>query len=216
MKKTDVLNRVKELGLLAVIRGPSKDLTIKAVEALVKGGVLGIEITFSTPNALEVVETLKKKYGGDILLGVGTLTKTEQVAASKNCGAEFLVSPMIDEELAKEMVASGLACMIGAFTPSEIFHAYKLGSDVIKVFPGRMGGPRYIKDLRGPFPDIPFMPTGGVDMNNLKDWFQAGVVAVGAGSKLCPKDMVLKEQFDEVTNVAKNFVAALNNARENL
>jgi 2-dehydro-3-deoxyphosphogluconate aldolase/(4S)-4-hydroxy-2-oxoglutarate aldolase len=214
MDKTKVLDRVKESGLLAVIRGPSMELTVKTVDALIRGGVLGIEITFSTPDALKVVEQLRNKYQEKILLGVGTLTKIEQVSASKSAGAEFLVSPMLDEKLAKEMVGSGLVCMIGALTPSEVFHAYTLGSDVIKIFPGRLGGPAYIKDLRGPFPEIPFMPTGGVDTNNVREWFEAGVIAVGAGSNLCPKPMVLKEQFDEITKIAGNFVESVRKARQ--
>jgi len=176
MNKSEVLERVKSLGLLAVIRGPSADLTVQMVEALVKGGVTGIEITYSTPNAEEVVKTLSGKFGDSILLGMGTLTKPEQAASAKAAGAHFLVSPICEPELVKAMVGSGLATMAGALTPTEVFQAYSLGVDVVKVFPGSLGGPAYIKALKGPFPYIPMMPTGGVSASNAKDWFAAGVV----------------------------------------
>lgn len=214
MNKQDVLNRVKELGLLAVIRGPSEDLTVKTIEALVRGGVLGIEVTFTTPNAYEVVERVNGMFGDRIVLGMGTLTELEQVEGAKARGAQFIVSPMFDEALCKAMVGSGLATMVGALTPSEVFRAYKSGADVIKIFPGRLGGPNYIKDLRAPFPDIPFMPTGGVDASNAADWFKAGVIAVGAGSNLCPKEMVNKEDYEGITRIASEFVRVINEARE--
>lgn len=214
MNKQDVLNRVKELGLLAVIRGPSEDLTVRTIEALVAGGVLGIEVTFTTPNAYAVVERVNAMFGDRIVLGMGTLTEVEQVAGAKARGAQFIVSPMYDETLCKAMVNSELLTMIGSLTPSEVFRAYKLGADVIKIFPGRLGGPSYIKDLRAPFPDIPFMPTGGVDAANAADWFKAGVIAVGAGSNLCPKDKILKEDFESITLIATEFVKVINEAKK--
>ena len=152
MNKSEVLEKVKSLGLLAVIRGPSAELTVQMVEALVKGGVTGIEITYSTPNAEEVVKTLSGKFGDSILLGMGTLTKPEQAASAKAAGAHFLVSPICEAELVKAMVGSGLVTMAGALTPTEVFQAYSLGVDVVKVFPGSLGGPAYIKALKGPFP----------------------------------------------------------------
>lgn len=213
MNKQQVFAKVKELGLLAVLRGPSEDKTVKAVDALVAGGVKGIEITYSTPNAQSVVNTLVKKYGDEILVGMGTLTTPEHLQMAVDNGAKFVVSPMFDHDLTVDFVKSGLVSMVGCFTPSEAFHAYSLGADVVKIFPGRLAGPSYIKDLKGPFPDIPMMPTGGVNKDNLVDWFKVGVVAVGAGSALCPKDLVLNEQYDQITEVAKAFVQAVNSSR---
>ncbi|HEY4692683.1 MAG TPA: bifunctional 4-hydroxy-2-oxoglutarate aldolase/2-dehydro-3-deoxy-phosphogluconate aldolase [Bellilinea sp.] len=213
MNKSEVLERVKSLGLLAVIRGPSADLTVQMVEALVKGGVTGIEITYSTPNAEEVVKTLSGKFGDSILLGMGTLTKPEQAASAKAAGAHFLVSPICEPELVKAMVGSGLATMAGALTPTEVFQAYSLGVDVVKVFPGSLGGPAYIKALKGPFPYIPMMPTGGVSASNAKDWFAAGVVAVGAGSELCPPALAKEGKFAEISQNAAEFVKIIQSAR---
>lgn len=213
MDKKLVLEKVQNLGVLAVIRGPSAELTVKMVEALVKGGVTGIEITYSTPNAEEVVRTLASQFGESIILGMGTLTNPEQAQTARAAGANFLVSPMSETELVKAMVATGLLTMAGALTPTEVFHAYSLGTDVVKIFPGSVGGPSYVKALKGPFPYIPMMPTGGVNAGNVADWFAAGVVAVGAGSELCPPQLAKEGKFDEISKKAAEFVAVIKNAR---
>ena len=213
MEKSKVLEKVKELGLLAVIRGPSADLTVKMVEALIAGGVLGIEVTYTTPNAEDVVRTLSMKYGERIVLGMGTLTKPEQALTAKKAGANFLVSPVCEPELVKAMVASDLLTMAGALTPTEVLQAYNLGVDVVKIFPGSLGGPAYIKSLKGPFPNIPMMPTGGVKADNVADWFAVGVVAVGAGSQLCPPQLAKEGKFDEISRQAAEFVKIVDTAR---
>lgn len=213
MNKAEVLEKIKALGLLAVIRGPSSELTVKMVEALIAGGVLGIEITYSTPNAEEVVRTLSTTFGNSIVLGMGTLTKLEQASSAKEAGANFLVSPVCEPALVKSMVDTGLLTMAGALTPTEVLQAYHLGSDVIKIFPGSLGGPAYIKALKGPFPYIPMMPTGGVSATNVAEWFATGVVAVGAGSELCPPQLAKDGKFDEITRRAAEFVQVVKTAR---
>ncbi len=213
MSKVVVLEKVKELGLLAVIRGPSPDLTIKMVAALVDGGVTGIEITYSTPNAEDVVSKLSRIFGSRILLGMGTLTRPEQAQSARDAGASFLVSPVSDPDLVRSMVDSGLLTMVGAFTPTEVFQAYNMGADVIKIFPGSLGGPAYVRALKGPLPDIPIMPTGGVSASNLAEWFSTGVVAVGAGSELCPPQLAKEGKFDQITERAAEFVKLVQTAR---
>lgn len=212
--KQEILQQIKNVGLLAVIRGPSKDLTIKMVEALIKGGVTGIEVTYTTPQAEEVVKALKASFGDDILLGMGTLTKPEQAESAKAAGANFLVSPVCEPELVKAMVKTGLVTMAGALTPTEIFQTHALGVDVIKVFPGSLTGPKYIKAVHGPLPHIEMMPTGGVSKENIKDWFAAGAVAVGAGSALCPKNLALEGKFDEISKIAADFAAVVKASRQ--
>jgi len=199
--------------LLAVIRGPSADLTVQMVDALVEGGVKGIEITYSTPDAEDVVRRLALKYGESILLGMGTLTKAEQAASAKEAGAMFLVSPVCEDELVKAMVASRLLTMAGALTPTEVLKAYTMGVDVVKIFPGSLGGPAYIKALKGPFPYIPMMPTGGVNASNAANWFAAGVVAVGAGSELCPPQLAKEGKFAEISQRAVEFVKVIQASR---
>ena len=213
MDKAEVLQKIKDLGLLAVIRGPSAELTVRMVEALVAGGVLGIEVTYSTPNAEEVVRTLAAKFGNGIVLGLGTLTKPEQALSAKEAGAHYLVSPVCETNLVKSLVQSGLLTMAGALTPTEVLQAYNLGADVIKIFPGSLGGPAYIKALKGPFPYIPMMPTGGVSAGNVAEWFSTGVVAVAAGSELCPPQLAKEGKFEEITRRAAEFVQLVRSAR---
>ena len=213
MDKQAVLDRIESLGLLAVLRGPSPELTVRMVEALAAGGVYGIEITYSTPNAEAVVAELAEKFGDRILLGLGTLIRPEQAASAKAAGAQFLVSPVCDPELVRAMVATGLPVMAGALTPTEVLQAHQLGSDVVKIFPGSMTGPSYIKALKGPFPYIRMMPTGGVNAGNIADWFAAGVVAVGAGSELCPPKLAKEGRFDEISERAREFVRIVEAAR---
>ncbi len=216
MNKEEVLYRVKELRLLAVIRGPSPELTVQMVDALLAGGVSGIEITYSTPHAEEVVKTLLNKYGQSILLGMGTLTRTEQVASAKAAGANFLVSPICEATLVETIVASGLLTMVGTFTPTEVFQAFSLGADIIKIFPGSVGGPAYIKSLKGPFPDIPMMPTGGVKAENLSEWFAAGVIAVGAGSELCPPALAKEGKFEQITKIATEYFQTIQSIKKSI
>lgn len=209
MNKAETLARIQEVGVLAVLRGPSPELTVQAVEALVAGGVVGIEITWSTPNAVDVVRTLRARFGDTIVLGMGTLTEPAHAAEALAAGASFIVSPHTEPELARAMVATGLPVMMGGLTPSEVLLAHRLGSDVVKLFPGSLGGPAYMKALKGPFPYIPMMPTGGVSKENVGDWFKAGAVAVGAGSELCPREMLMARRFSEISALAHDFVQAI-------
>ncbi len=149
-----------------------------------RGGVTGIEITYSTPDVPRVLARRRASAHGDgVLLGAGTIRTPEHAREAAAAGAEFLVSPGLDDEVIGAMLATGATTMGGALTPTEVMRAVKLGVDVVKVFPASLGGPAYVKSLRGPFPDVPFMPTGGVNAGNVADWFAAGVIAVGAGRR---------------------------------
>jgi 2-dehydro-3-deoxyphosphogluconate aldolase/(4S)-4-hydroxy-2-oxoglutarate aldolase len=184
------------------------------VEALVAGGVQGIEITYSTPNAPAVVRDLNERFGDRILLGMGTLTEPAQALEAQAAGVRFLVSPHTDPELAAVMAATGLPFMMGGLTPSEVRLAHKLGSDVVKLFPGSVGGPDYLKALKGPFPHIEIMPTVGVNKDNVGMWFAAGAFAVGAGSELCPTTWAKEGRFDDITQRAQEFAGAVQSARQ--
>ena len=213
MTKADTLARIADLGLLVVLRGPSPELTMQMVDALVRGGVTGIEITYTTPHAAEVVAALAARYGDGIVLGMGTLTAPAQADEAAAAGARFLVSPHVDGELAAAMTATGLPAMLGALTPTEVMAARKAGADVVKLFPGSLGGPGYLKALRGPFPDIPIMPTGGVSIDNVADWFAAGALAVGVGA-ICARRLGPKRGVSTTSSAAaEEFVAAVAAAR---
>lgn len=214
MDSSSTLRRIRDLGVLAVLRGPSADLTVQMVDALVAGGIRGIEVTYTTPNATEVVGTLNGQYGDDILLGMGTVTTPAEAEAALAAGAQFLVSPHCEDELAHAMVAAGVPVMIGAFTPSEVVHAHRLGADVVKLFPASTGGPEHMKALHGPFPDIPLMPTGGVSRDNVHEWFAAGAFAVGVGSALCPTAWAREGRFADITERAAEFNRVVKRAQQ--
>lgn len=214
--RADTLAEIQRIGLIAVLRAPSQELALGMVEALVAGGVSGIEITYTTPNAPEVVRTLDRIHGSRILLGMGTLTRQDQVVEARSAGARFIVSPHTKPGLAEAMVASGLVTMLGALTPTEVEQAYAFGADIVKIFPASLGGPAYMKSLRGPFPDIPMMPSGGVSAGNIGDWLAAGAVAVSAGSDLCPVDLARQGRFDAIADRARAFVTALDDARSGI
>lgn len=213
VKKTDTLKMVAELGLLAVLRAPDPDGARRAIDALVEVGVRGIEVTYSTPDATAVIAAVSKAYGEDIVLGAGTVTTAAQASEAAEAGARFLVSPGLDDTVVAAMLATGLATMAGALTPTEVMRATRLGVDVVKVFPGSLGGPSYMRSLRGPFPDVPFMPTGGVSVTNVGDWFAAGAVAVGAGGELASAADIRGGDFDAVREKGRRFVAAVEEAR---
>jgi 2-dehydro-3-deoxyphosphogluconate aldolase/(4S)-4-hydroxy-2-oxoglutarate aldolase len=208
------LTVVRETGVIAVVRAPSASLARRAVEALVEGGVRGIEVTFTVPDAPQLIAELAGEYGDGILLGAGTLTSADDVQRATDAGAVFLVSPGFSPELAEAMRASGRTTMMGALTPSEVMAVRGAGIDVVKVFPASLGGPAYLGALRGPFPDVPLMPTGGVNAGNLAEWFAAGAVAVGAGGELVSKADLASEDFTSMRARAVQFVDALARVRK--
>jgi 2-dehydro-3-deoxyphosphogluconate aldolase/(4S)-4-hydroxy-2-oxoglutarate aldolase len=202
------LDRLRDVRVFAVIRAPDADGALRAVDALVRGGVTGIEITYSTPGVPRVLAGVAERFGGDVLLGAGTITGPEQAEEAVAAGAAFLVSPGLDDEVVAAMRATGAVTMGGALTPTEVMRAVKLGVDVVKVFPASLGGPAYVKALRGPFPDVPFMPTGGVSAGNLGEWLAAGVIAVGAGGDLCSAADIAAGRFEEIERRAREFAEA--------
>ncbi len=212
MEPNRSLTRIEDLGLLAVVRGESRVAALEVVGALIEGGVLGIEVTFTTPEAPRVIQDLNEEYGDRILLGAGTVTTREQVEQSAEVGSTFLVSPGCDPELLPAMLGTGLLVLPGVLTPSEAMLARRLGVQAMKLFPGSSGGPSYLKALRGPFPDISFMPTGGVSVENVSDWFAAGALAVGAGGALAPPSLDGRDRGEVVEN-ARRFVEAVRESR---
>ncbi len=212
MEPSQTLKRIEDLGLLAVVRGESRAAALEVVGALVQGGVLGIEITFTTPEAPRVIRDLNEEYGDSILLGAGTVTTHEQVDQAAEAGATFLVSPGCDPELLPGMLGTGLLVLPGTLTPSEVMLARRLGAQAVKLFPGSSGGPSYLKALRGPFPSTAFVPTGGVSLANIADWFAAGAFAVGAGGALAPSSLAGRDR-DEVVEDARLFAETVRAAK---
>lgn len=209
MNTQDRLAELREIGVVAVIRAPDAESALNGVRALVAGGVTGIEITFSTPDALSVIRRLRDEHGDRILLGAGTVLTPAQATDAARAGATFLVSPGCSRALAEAMLATSCTSLLGALTPTEVMHATALGAHAVKVFPASLGGPGYLKALRGPFPDIPFVPTGGVDASNLSTWLEAGALAVGVGSDLCSVADLREGRWDELEKQAARFADAV-------
>jgi 2-dehydro-3-deoxyphosphogluconate aldolase / (4S)-4-hydroxy-2-oxoglutarate aldolase len=211
--KQAILKRIAELGLLAVLRAPDPVGAQRTVEALVEAGVLGIEITYSTPDAASVIAGVKQSYGAEVLVGAGTLVTHAQVSEAAEAGASYLVSPGLDDEVVASIRATGLPAMAGVLTPTEVMRGVRLGVDVMKLFPGSLGGPSYLRSLRGPFPDVPFMPTGGVSADNVGDWLAAGAIAVGAGSELASAGDISSGDFAGIREKGRRFLTAIREAR---
>jgi len=203
------LDRARAARVFAVIRARDGAGALNAVESIVRGGLTGIEITYTTPGAGDALAAAADRYGDAIVLGAGTIRTPAQAREAVAAGAEFLVSPGLDDGLVSAMRATGAVTMAGALTPTEVMRAEALGVDLVKVFPASLGGPSYLRSLRGPFPDTPFMPTGGVAVANLEEWFGAGAVAVGAGSELCSADDIAAGRFDDIEARAREYAEAL-------
>ncbi|MGW8482938.1 bifunctional 4-hydroxy-2-oxoglutarate aldolase/2-dehydro-3-deoxy-phosphogluconate aldolase [Microbacterium sp. NPDC055903] len=206
---TDRLDRARSTGVLAVLRAPSPELALEASEAIIRGGITGIEVTYSTPDAPAVIRELVARHGDAAYIGAGTVTTPAQATAAAEAGAAFLVSPGTLPDLTRTMIDTGAVVMTGAMTPTEVMGALALGVDVVKIFPASLGGPSYLGALRGPFPDAPLMPTGGVTPDNLSDWFAAGAVAVGAGGDLANGAAIKASDWADLTARAERFAAAL-------
>jgi 2-dehydro-3-deoxyphosphogluconate aldolase/(4S)-4-hydroxy-2-oxoglutarate aldolase len=210
---SDRLARARTTGILAVLRAPSPELALEASEAIIRGGVAGIEVTFSTPDAPAVIRELVARHGDSAYIGAGTVTTPEQATLAADAGAEFLVSPGTLPDLTRAMLDTGRVVMTGAMTPTEVMGALSLGVDVVKIFPASLGGPSYLGALRGPFPDAPLMPTGGVSPDNLAAWFAAGAVAVGAGGDLANGASIAASDWADIEQRAVRFATALDAVR---
>lgn len=213
MTPAATLGRLRDAGVVAVLRAATADGAVRAVEALAAGGVRAVEITFSTPEAPAVIAELRARHGDGLVLGAGTVLEPEQAEAAAAAGAAFLVSPGLDDDVAPAMVATGAATLLGALTPTEVLRARRLGAHAVKIFPGSLAGPGYLRALRGPFPDLMLMPTGGVCAANVPEWLAAGAFAVGAGGELASAAAIAAERWAEITAGARAFTDALAAAR---
>lgn len=201
------LRHLADAGVIAVLRAPTPQAAIGAAEALLDGGVTAIEITYSTPDAPQAIAELHRRRPGT-LAGAGTIRTPREADEAAAAGADFLVSPGSTPRVIEAMLGTGLPALAGALTPTEVMAAVDRGIDGIKVFPGSLGGPGLLRALREPFPDVPFVPTGGVSRGNVADWRRAGALAVGAGGQLCPAAAIAEGRWQEITDSAKAFRAA--------
>jgi len=185
MKPEQTLDRIGEIGIIPVVRATSSEHALEAVEAIEAGGIPVVEITMTVPNAISTIREVRARSGERVLVGAGTVSNAEQARACLDAGAQFLVSPGLAVSVLELARTLGVLAIPGALTPTEVMAASEAGARAIKIFPcGSVGGPKYIKALRGPFPDLRFIPTGGVSPANAAEFFAAGAFAVGMGSDL--------------------------------
>ncbi len=208
------LARIREIGIIPVIRAERADVAMDVVDTLVGAGLTIAEITMTVPGAIEAIRSVRKRLGDKVLVGAGTVTDADTVRRAIDAGAQFIVSPCLVPEVIETARHADTAVLPGALTPTEVFQAFRLGGDLVKVFPAQnAGGAAYLRALRGPFPEIPLVPTGGVTLENLREMFDAGAVAVGVGSELISKADLARGDYAAVGALAAKFLAAVKAAR---
>ena len=207
MQKHMVFNGILERGMVGIVRAGSPDAALLLAEACIAGGVTALEVAFTTPDTLGVLRALRARHGDEVLLGAGTVLDAETARAAILAGAQFIISPGVNVETIALCQRYQVLAMPGAMTPTEIVTALQAGADIVKVFPAEMFGPAYIKALRAPLPQAPLMPTGGVTVENLGEWFASGAVAVGIGSSLSGPGTT--GDYAAVTARARAFVAKM-------
>ena len=208
MNKTEVLHRISESGILPVIRADSADEAKGLIHAIVAGGITTIEVTLTVPGAVELIAELSED--DDLLVGAGTVLHSDSARQCIEAGARFIISPATDLETIRSCNDAGIAVMPGALTPTEILKAWNAGADLVKVFPvNSMGGPGYLRALRGPLPQVKIIATGGVTIDNAAEYIRAGAEALGIGGDLVDVAALRRGHAAGITNAARSLVTAL-------
>ena len=204
---------IEDAGVIAVIRLASGAQLRAVSDALIEGGVRALEVTMTVPRAVSLIEELAASLPSGVLVGAGTVLDPETADDVIRAGATFVVSPVFRRSLIERCHRFEIPVMSGCFTPTEILDAWEAGADLVKVFPATALGPGYFKDVRGPFPQVRLVPTGGVTKDNAGDWIRAGAVAIGVGTALVDRAAVDEQRFDVITANARHFVNAVQHAR---
>src|SRR5688572_15225215 len=215
MNKADVLRRIRDTGLIPVVRAESPDQAMRAVAALQAGGLDILEITMTVPGAVEVIQALAGEYGEQALIGAGTVLDPETAQACIEAGAQFIVSPALNEETIAFCREQDIAIFPGALTPTEVVRAWKAGADAVKVFPaGAVGGASYLKSLKAPLPQIELIPTGGVSQKTAADFIKAGALALGVGADLVDIKALREGNESIITERARQYLQIVLEARQ--
>jgi 2-dehydro-3-deoxyphosphogluconate aldolase/(4S)-4-hydroxy-2-oxoglutarate aldolase len=206
MTRQDVVRKLEESGIIAVIRLNDVQKLEQIIGSLLRGGVKAMEITTTTPDAIQIIRTISEKVSSDFFVGVGTVLDPETARAAIQAGAQFVVSPVLNIEVIKMAHRYDRAMIPGAFTPTEILHAWDNGADIVKVFPATTLGPKYFKDIHGPLPQIKLTPTGGVNLDNAADFMRANASCLGVGTALLDKKLIKQSDWKGLTKHASTFV----------
>lgn len=217
MKKETVLSFMRDIGIVPVVRTPSAESAIKSIEAIYAGGIRAAEITMTVPGAVKALEAVADRFGDKIVLGAGTVLDPETARICMLAGAEFFVTPALNLktiEMAKRY--SKVICP-GALTPTEVLTAWEAGADIVKIFPcGNVGGPKYIKALKGPFPHIEMIPTGGVNLETAGEFLKAGACAVAVGGELVDAKTIAEGKYEVFEQRARQYLEVIAKAREEM
>ena len=214
MGKTQVLERIKSIGVIPVVRAASEDEALRAVEAIRAGGLTILEITMTVPGAVRIIERITGEYGDEVLVGAGTVLDPEQADHCIRAGAQFVVSPALNFETIKYCREADCAVMPGALTPTEVVQAWSAGADMVKIFPcGAVGGASYIKSLKAPLPQIELVPTGGVSLDTAASFIKAGAAAIGVGADLVDLKAIREGNAEKVTETARIYMETVRKAR---
>jgi 2-dehydro-3-deoxyphosphogluconate aldolase / (4S)-4-hydroxy-2-oxoglutarate aldolase len=214
MTVIDTIRRIAEVGIVPVVRAASVDEARRAVDAIFAGGIPVVEITMTVPNAPAIIREMVQQFGSKVLTGAGTVVNAKQAEMCLDAGAEFLVSPGLSIPVLRAAAARGKLAIPGALTPSEVMEALDEGVTLIKIFPcGNLGGPKYLKSLRAPFPECAFIPTGGVNLANAAEYFAAGAFALGIGADLVDLAALRKNDSQKIVDAARALVEAVRKAR---
>lgn len=207
---------LEEIGLVAIVRTDSDRHLLKIAEALARGGIRAMEITLTTPGALPAITQIRQEMGQTLRVGAGTILSLDDARKAIDAGAEFIVTPIFDEQVVWKCKATCIPIVCGCMTPSEAFAAYQAGADFLKLFPAKVLGPAYVRAVLAPMPFLKFIPTGGVTLDTLGEFMRAGCVGVALGSHLVSKEILKNEDWDGLAKRAGQFVDALRAARESL
>jgi len=213
MERQQILNSLISSGIIAVIRLSEDKKIDYIISALSEGGVKSLEITMTTPNAIDIIKNISKKNKGDFLIGVGSVLDPETANAAIHSGAQFIVSPILNVDIIKMGHRYDKVVIPGAFTPTEIINAWESGGDIVKIFPATVLGPKYFKDIHGPMPQVKLSPTGGVNINNAADFIKAGAVCLGVGSALIDKKLVENSDWEQLSKRATTLVEEVRKGR---
>jgi len=206
--------RISEIGLIPIVRTPSSEGAFRAAEAILSGGIGIAEITMTVPDAFKVMERVAKSFGDQVLLGAGTVLDAKTCEAALAAGAEFIVTPSMELDVIEMARRHNKACIIGALSPTEVLAAWRAGASMVKIFPcGPVGGPNYIKALKGPFPNIDYVPTGGVTLETTPDFIRAGAAAVAVGGELVDVKALQAGNVDAIIAKARKFLEAVRAGR---
>jgi 2-dehydro-3-deoxyphosphogluconate aldolase/(4S)-4-hydroxy-2-oxoglutarate aldolase len=210
----DVIRRIEEIGIVPVVRAATVEEATRAVEAICAGGIPVVEITMTVPDALSVIREVAKQYGNNVLIGAGTVTTADQAGSCIRAGAEFLVSPGLAPPVLAVAKAAGRLAIPGALTPTELMNSQNEGARLVKIFPcGNVGGPKYLRSLKAPFPNALLIPTGGVNAANAAEFIAAGAFALGVGADLVDAKALREGNLEKISSAARELVQAVATAR---